>query len=67
MMGIFVLNAVMDCTASGGGIPRALFFIFAGWSAALLYAKAPEMAIEPVWSLPKLRSAFAESWSECRR
>ena len=58
LMGIFVLNAVMDCTASGGGILERLFFIFAAWSAALLYSKAPEMAIEPVWSLPKTQVGF---------
>ena len=46
MIGIYTLNAVMDCTASGGGTPWRLFFTIAGWSAALLHAPAP--AIEEI-------------------
>ena len=58
MIGIYVLNAVMDCTASGGGTPWRLFFIIAGWSAALLNAPTPEVAVETVWLWPRKQVGF---------
>jgi hypothetical protein len=58
LMGIYTLNAVMDGTASGGGVPWRLFFIFASWSAVLLNSTAPEMAVDSVWSLPKTQVGF---------
>jgi hypothetical protein len=42
MIGIYVLNVVMDGTASYGGTPWRLFFIIAGWTAALLEAPVPK-------------------------
>ena len=47
MIGMFVINAVMDCTGSGGGILAVLLFIIAGWSAALL-SEAPQEVAEAV-------------------
>ena len=58
MIGIYVLNAVMEGTASGGGTPWRCLFILAGWSAALLKATAPEKVAERVWSWPRTRFAF---------
>jgi hypothetical protein len=58
MIGIYVLNAVMDCTASGGGTPWRFLFIIAGWSAALLKATTPEIAVDSVWSWPRTQFGF---------
>jgi hypothetical protein len=43
MIGIYVLNAVVDCTGSGGGPPWRFLFIVAGWSAATLTATASQV------------------------
>ena len=58
MIGFYVLNAVMDCTASGGGTPWRLLFIITGWSAALLNAPTPEVAVETVWLWPRTQLGF---------
>jgi hypothetical protein len=58
LIGIYALNAVMSCTASAGGVPWRLFFIFAGWSAALLNSETAEMALDPVWPLPTIQVGF---------
>jgi len=59
MIGIYVLNAVIDCTGSGGGILEVFLFIVTGWSAALLSATTQEFAeIEAVKSWPKTQLGF---------
>ena len=60
MIGLYVLNAVMDCTGSGGGTPEVLLFIITGWSAGLLSSKAPEVATvdEAVTSWPRSQFGF---------
>ena len=60
MIGLYVLNAVMDCTGSGGGTPEVLLFIITGWSAGLLSSTAPEVATvdEAVTSWPRTQLGF---------
>jgi hypothetical protein len=58
MIGIYVVNAVMECTASGGGTPWSLLILVTGWSAALLKAAAPEVAVQEVWSSPRTQLGF---------
>ena len=58
MIGIYVLNAVMEGTASGGGTPWRLLIIIAGWSAAVLKATTPEIAVDSVWSRPRTQFGF---------
>lgn len=41
MIGIYLVNLVMDGTAAGGGVQWRLLFIIAAWSGALLNATAP--------------------------
>jgi hypothetical protein len=53
MISIFVMYAVMDFTASGGGAPWTILIIVTGWTATLLKAAAPELAVEEVWSSPR--------------
>jgi hypothetical protein len=45
MIGIYVLNVVIDGTAAGGGAPWTFLLIIAGWSTALLTG-APSEATE---------------------
>jgi hypothetical protein len=59
MIGIYILNAVMDCTGSGGGTPGVLLFIVTGWTAALLSARTQEFAeIEAVPSWQRNQVGF---------
>jgi hypothetical protein len=59
MIGMFVINAVMDCTGSGGGILAVLLFIITGWSAALLSAAPQEVVeTEAVTSWPRTQFGF---------
>jgi hypothetical protein len=52
MIGIYVLNAVVDCTGSGGGPPWRFLFIIAGWSTALLVQPTPRVVEQGVKSWP---------------
>ena len=56
MIGIYVLNAIMECTAAGGGAPWSLLIMVTGWTATLLKAAAPEVAVEEVRSSPRTQS-----------
>jgi hypothetical protein len=59
IIGIFVLNVVVDGTASGGGTPWRLLFIIAGWSAALLTGTAAEVVeIKAARSSPRAQFGF---------
>ena len=58
MIGIYVIYAVMDCTASGGGTPWSLLILVAGWTATLLNAAAPEFAVDQVWTSPRTQLGF---------
>ena len=56
MIGIYVLNAIMECTAAGGGAPWSLLIMVTGWTATLLKAAAPEVAVQEVRSSPRTQS-----------
>jgi hypothetical protein len=44
IMGMYVLNVIVDGTGSGTGTPWRMFFIIAGWSAAVLSTTTPAVA-----------------------
>ena len=59
MIGIYVLNVVVDGTGSGTGTPWRLLFIIAGWSAALLNGRTAEIVvIDAVRSRPRTQFGF---------
>jgi hypothetical protein len=59
LIGIYVLNVVVDGTASGGGTPWRFFFIIAGWSVALLNSKGPAiLELKVVKSSPRTQVGF---------
>ena len=59
MIGIYVLNVVMDGTAAGGGAPWTLLLLITGWSAALLKATAPAVVeLKAVDAWPRTQFGF---------
>jgi hypothetical protein len=59
MIGIYILNVVVDGTASGGGTPWRMMFLIAGWSAALLTGTAAEVVeLIPARSWPQTQLGF---------
>jgi hypothetical protein len=60
MIGIYVLNVVMDGTAAGGGAPWTLLLLITGWSAALLKATAPAVVeLKAVDAWPRTQFGFS--------
>jgi hypothetical protein len=54
MIGIYVMNVVIDGTAAGGGAPWSFLLIVAGWSTALLNSVPSEVTeIETVSFIPR--------------
>jgi hypothetical protein len=59
MIGIYVLNVVVNTTISANGAPWRIMFIITGWSAALLTATTHEVVlVDAVKARPRTQFAF---------
>jgi hypothetical protein len=62
IIGIYVINVVIEGTVSAGGAPLLFMFIIAGWSSALLNATTPEIVaieeIDAAMSWPRTQFGF---------